>query len=81
MPKSGFVLDRKGVRELLTSPEMAKVIGEYTQAVENAAGDGYGSNVQTANRAVGRVYAASAKAAKDNNDNNTLVKAIGRTYG
>jgi len=81
MPKSGFVLDRKGVRELLTSPEMAKVISEYTKAVENTAGDGYGSNVQIANRAVGRVYAASAKAAKDNSKNNTLLKALGRTYG
>lgn len=81
MPKSGFVLDRKGVRELLKSAEMQTVIGEYTKAVENSAGDGYASNVQTANRAVGRVYVASSKAAKDNSDNNTLLKALGRTYG
>ena len=80
MLKSRFVLNKKGVRELLTSPEMAAVIGEYTKAVEGTAGDGYGSNVQTGHRAVGRVYPASPKASKDNSDNNTLLKAIGRSY-
>jgi hypothetical protein len=78
MSKGGFKfeLNRKGVRELLTSPEMAEVIREASQQVANNAGDGYESNVQTANRAVGRVFAATDKAYKDNNENNTLLKAL-----
>ena len=74
-----FVLDRKGVRELLTSPEMAEVIGEFTQDVLSRAGGGsagYSANVMTQNRAVGRVYAYNDKGSKDNNENNTLLKAL-----
>lgn len=71
-----FKLNGKGVRELFTSPEMAKVIGDASQRVANNAGDGYESNVQTANRAVGRVVAVTAEAYKDNNENNTLIKAL-----
>lgn len=76
-----FVLDRKGVRELLTSPEMASVIEEYTQEVLNRAGGGsagYSANVMTQNRAVGRVYAYNSQGSKDNNENNTLLKALGQ---
>lgn len=79
MSKQGFVLDKKGVRELLTSPEMATVIGEYCDTVlQNAGGQskGYTSNVQTSKRAVGRVYAFSGSAIKDNSENNTLLKAL-----
>ena len=78
MSKGGFKfkLNRKGVRELLTSPEMAEVIRDASQRVANNAGDGYESNVQTANRAVGRVVATTAEAYKDNNENNTLLKAL-----
>lgn len=79
MAKKGFELDRKGVRELLKSADMAKVIDEYTQRVCNNAGgpsSGYTSNVQTANRAVGRVFAFNSAALKDNSENNTLLKAL-----
>ena len=71
-----FKLNGRGVRELFTSPEMAEVIRDASQRVANNAGDGYESNVQIANRAVGRVVAATAEAHKDNNENNTLVKAL-----
>jgi hypothetical protein len=76
MSKHGFELDRKGVRELLTSPEMAEVIREACQTVAGNAGNGYSFNVQTANRAVGRVIADTAEARKENNENNTLLKAL-----
>lgn len=71
-----FELNKSGVRELLKSAEMAEVIDEYTSRVADNAGNGYGHNVQTANRAVGRVFAESAEAERDNSENNTLLKAL-----
>lgn len=77
---SRFVLNRKGVRELLVSPEMADVIGEFTdKALARAGGAsaGYAANVMTHHRAVGRVYAYNSKGMRDNNESNTLLKALG----
>lgn len=71
-----FKLNTKGVRELLTSAEMASTIGEYTRIVANNAGDGYESNVQTAHRAVGRVFASTKEAIRENSESNTLLKAL-----
>lgn len=77
MSKARFELNKSGVRELLKSSEMAEVIGEYTERVANNAGAGYSHNVRTANRAVGRVFAETSAAKRDNNENNTLLKALG----
>ena len=76
MRKKGFVLDKKGVRELLQSAEMQTVIEEYTERVQSNAGQGYSHNVKTVNRVVGRVIAESADARRDNNEHNTLLKAL-----
>ena len=79
MRRSGFKLDRKGVRELLTSAEMANVIREYSDHVLSNAGGasaGYGMNVQTGHRAVGRVYCRDEAGYADNSENNTLLKAL-----
>lgn len=74
-----FVLNRKGVAELLKSEEMATVIREASDKVLGNAGGaaaGYSSNVQIHHRAVGRVYVLNEQGQKDNNENNTLLKAL-----
>lgn len=77
MSKKGrFELNRSGVRELFQCAEMQTVIGEYCQRVSNNAGSGFTYNVQTANRAVGRVFADTKEAEKSNSENNVLLKAL-----
>lgn len=72
-----IVLKSKGIRELLKSNEISNAVDEVVKTVINNAGSGYGGNVQTGkNRAVGRVYTATAKAKRDNYKNNTLLKAL-----
>lgn len=74
-----FELNSAGVRELLQSSEMAEVVREFSgQVLANAGGSsaGYGMNVQTGNRAVGRVFCNDSKGLRDNSENNTLLKAL-----
>lgn len=74
-----FELDRAGVRELLQSSEMAEAVREFSdQVLANAGGSsaGYDMNVQTDNRAVGRVFCSDKKGYRDNTENNTLLKAL-----
>lgn len=72
-----IVLNSKGIKELLKSQEISDTVAEVAKTVQNNAGSGYGSNVQTGkNRAVGRVYTATATAKRDNYKNNTLLKAL-----
>lgn len=74
-----FELNEAGIIELLQSPEMAAIIQQHASRVNNAAGPGYESNVMTGKkRAVGRVWADSAAAKRDNSKNNTLLKALHR---
>lgn len=66
-----------GVRQMLQSPEVEGYVQEACQAVAQRAGTGYSSNVQKGKkRAVGRVYAYTKEAIKDNSKNNTLLKAL-----
>lgn len=71
-----FELDSAGVRELLQSPEMVSVISDMTAIVASNAGDGYDYDTQVRNRAVGRVWAESKEAKRDNEDNNTLLRSL-----
>ncbi|MBR6473421.1 MAG: hypothetical protein IKS99_06855 [Firmicutes bacterium] len=78
MSKVRFELNKKGVRELLQSQDMQKVIDRYAYQVQSRAGDGYEVESYTGfDRAHAIVYAATAKARKDNYENNTLLKARG----
>lgn len=79
MSKAKFVLNPKGVRELLTSPEMAKVINEHiSRALTRLGGSAdYAGDVQIHNRVVGRVYTANSAGDRENNESNTLLKALG----
>lgn len=78
MSKVKFELDRAGVRELLRSPEAAKVCEGYAVQVQSRAGEGYEVTTYTGqNRANASVHAATYEARKDNYEHNTLLKALG----
>lgn len=75
---SDFELNLPGLNELMKSPEMQAVLTQAGNAVASAAGGDYGVRTHVASFvAIANVYPDSAKAAKDNFENNTLVKALG----
>lgn len=77
--KYAFELNRAGVRELLRSDEMESVLIQYAQEVSRNAGEGY--NVwKGSNRSNVSVRAVTAKAEQDNLENNTLLKAVGKSW-
>lgn len=71
--KVKFEPNDAGIRELLKNP---KIVQDATNAVLRRVGAGYEGDVQVHNRAVGRVYARTRQARKDNSENNTLLKAL-----
>lgn len=77
MSKSGFELNSAGVVELMKSVEMVNVLNEFASSVASRAGGGYGiSNVMSGDRAKVFVTASTEEAYADNNENNTLLKAL-----
>lgn len=76
MGKTRFVLDSKGVRELMKSQEMQSMLAKKAKEIADRCGDGYESDIYVGkNRANASISAATKKARKDNLDNNTLLKA------
>lgn len=72
-----FVLNPAGVRELLKSPEMQRILQDAADAKAAACGQGYEASVKVgANRAYANIYPATKEAYHDNLDNNTLEKVI-----
>lgn len=72
-----FKINRAGVRELLKSEEMQAILREKATDIKNRCGDGYESDHHVGkNRANAMVWASSAKARKDNSENNTILKAV-----
>ena len=77
MSKMKFKLNRAGVRELMKSPEMQKVLKDEADAIKARCGDGYDQDLQVGkNRANAMVWADSFKAKKENSENNTILKAV-----
>lgn len=73
-----FELNLPGLNELMKSAEMQAVLTQAGNAVASAAGGDYGVRTHVASFvAIANVYPNSAKAAKDNFENNTLVKSLG----
>ena len=71
-------LNEAGIRELLKGPEMQNVLAEIGKQRANAAGSGYGSDVHVfQKRAVVHIFPQTYEAAKDNYENNTLIKVVG----
>lgn len=76
--KVDFQLNMKGLNELMKSKEMQNHLEEVGRAVAKNAGSEYGSRVHQATWvAICNVYPDSAQAAKQNSENNTLLKALG----
>lgn len=71
------MLNRAGVAELMKSPEMVALLKETAKTIQNRAGEGYEVSVFTGkNRANISIKTKSRKAIRDNNKNNTLLKAL-----
>lgn len=78
MAKVDFKLNLAGLNELMKSPEMEQALEEAGNMVATLAGGDYGVRVHRASFvSIANVYPDSKKAAKDNYENNTLVKALG----
>lgn len=78
MSKVKFELNKKGVRELLKSPEAAAICTQYAVQIQGRAGEGY--VVESRNypeRSGAAVYPGTYEAYRDNLKNNTLLKALG----
>ena len=77
-----FVLDKKGVGELLRSEDIQSVLNEYGQQVQINTGSAEDYQTQVS---VGKVRAnvvircINTASIKDNLKNNTLLKALGGT--
>lgn len=72
-----FVLNRKGVSELMKSAPMQTILKEKATAIRNRCGSGYKQDIYVGkNRANAMVSADSYSAKRDNKKNNTLLKAI-----
>lgn len=75
--KVRFELDIKGLNELMKSSEMQSALKSAGNALAQSAGREYASSVHTASFvAIANVYPNSKEAAKDNYENNTLIKSI-----
>lgn len=77
MAKFRFELNRAGVRELLKSQEMMNLCKSYADGIRERAGEGFEADTYVGtNRVNAMVYPATHEAAKDNMENNTLLKAV-----
>lgn len=77
MAKVRIKLNSAGVRELLKSPEIRKVVETEAAKKAQQAGEGYSSEVHVGQkRLYANVFPATRKAARDNFENNTLEKVI-----
>jgi hypothetical protein len=75
---SRFVLNKEGVRELLQSAEMVQIITDASNDVASRARDGFEADVIVGkNRIVGHIKVMTKEAKLDNEENNTLLRAIG----
>lgn len=75
--KVEVVLNEAGVQALLKSSEMQAILSNYGRQKASQAGKGYSSEVHVhSKRAVANVFPADAESARDNYQNNTLVKVI-----
>ena len=77
MSKVKVELNLKGINELMKSSEIQGACTEAAQAVADAAGDEYAVRSGTINFiAFANAYPDSKKAAHENFENNSLLKAI-----
>lgn len=72
-----FELNYSGVAELMKSSVMIEVLRDKARGIQETAGDGYEvTSYMGKNRANVSVKTKTKKAIRDNNKNNTLLKAM-----
>lgn len=77
MSRMRFKLNKEGVSELLSSPEMQAILHSEANLVAWRAGDGYDFEVRVGKkRAYANVYADTYEARQDNLEYNTLLKSL-----
>lgn len=70
-------LNYSGVRRLLKSDEMLQICKDHAYSAQSKLGEGYEVNYRTAStRVYAQVNAVSSKAKKENNEKNTIIKAV-----
>lgn len=77
MARMLFKLNYEGVGQLLKSREMQNVLNAYASGMVSRAGSGYEAETFIGfDRAHVIVRAATPEAARENSENNTLLKAV-----
>ena len=77
MSRRIFTLDRRGVRELLKSPEVEETVRDYADEAVGRLGSGYAVDVKKGrNRGNAAVYPESGRAKHENYVQNTILKAV-----
>ena len=72
-----FELNRAGVRELMQSPEMMNIVKGYADNARGRLGEGYEVTTHTGKTRVNaQVAAQTFKARRENNKDNTILKAV-----
>lgn len=73
-----FKLNRKGVGEILKSPEALELVTGYANAIQQRCGEGYIVTQYPSGktRVNASVYTDTSEAMQDNFENNTLLKAV-----
>ena len=75
MSKVEIKLNKAGMREMLQSAGVEAALREKADAIANRCGEGYEANATVGReRALASVRPATAKAWRDNMENNTLLK-------
>lgn len=71
-------LNDEGIQYLLKGPEMQGILADIGRQKANAAGAGYESDVHVfQKRAAVHIFPTDYESAKDNYENNTLLKVVG----
>lgn len=79
-PKVKVELNINGLRELMKSQEMQDHLQQAGEEIARSAGEGYGVRTHVADyTAITNVYPETKEAAKDNLENNTLLRAASNT--
>ncbi len=74
-------LNRSGVRQLLRSQEMMNLCTKYAYTAQAKLGEGYEVSYMTGkNRVNAEVAAVSDAAIRENQENNTILKALGSDH-
>lgn len=79
MSKTKVVLSYSGIGEILRSEGMAACVNGEAGRIAAALGDGYATDTYHAGtRVIASVYTLTKDAAKDNSENNSLLKAVSK---